>query len=52
MNEKNVDPENNTARLIQEATNQSTPDKALAEQTRRPIPRRKLPPRRVKAPGA
>ena len=48
----NRDPEDGLARLSQEATNQSTPDKALGEQTPRPIPKRKIPRKRTKAPDA
>jgi hypothetical protein len=44
--------DNNLARLSQEATNQSTPDKALDEQTRRRLARRKIAPKRTKAPAA
>ena len=43
--------EDSLARLAQEATNQSTPDKALRDQSRR-IPRRKIAPKRTKAPDA
>jgi len=50
MNEKDVDPEGTLARLTQEATNQSTPDKALKEQASRPIPRQKPAPNRSKPP--
>jgi hypothetical protein len=41
----------NLPELSQEATNQSTPDKALEEQARR-VPRRKVAPKRTKAPDA
>jgi hypothetical protein len=51
MKQNSVDPEDPVARLAQEATNQSTPDKALDEQTRR-IPRRKVAPRRAKGPDS
>jgi hypothetical protein len=52
MNEKTGDPEDGLARLAQEATNQSTPDKALGEQRKRRIPRRKIAQNRPKAPDA
>jgi hypothetical protein len=51
MRPNDRDPEDDLARLAQEATNQSTPDKALDEQTRRPR-RRKVAPKRTKAPDA
>ena len=51
MRPNDLDPEDDLARLAQEATNQSTPDKALDEQSR-PIPRRKVAPKRTKAPEA
>jgi hypothetical protein len=51
MKPNDVDPEDSLARLAQEATNQSTPDKALEEQTRKPA-RRKVAPKRTKAPDA
>ncbi|HVK59281.1 MAG TPA: hypothetical protein VM735_10905 [Candidatus Kapabacteria bacterium] len=44
--------ENDVASLSQEATNESTPDKALGEQTRHRIPRRKIAPKRAKAPNS
>jgi hypothetical protein len=44
--------EDNLASLSQEATNESTPDKALGEQTRRRIPRRKIAPKRAKTPNS
>ncbi|HEX7862905.1 MAG TPA: hypothetical protein VF773_21410 [Verrucomicrobiae bacterium] len=47
----NADPEDGLARLSQEATNHSSPDKSLAEQTKRKIPRRKIA-KRTKAPDA
>ena len=52
MRLNNVDPEDDLARLAQEATNQSTPDKALNEQDTEPVPRRKVQPHRSKAPDA
>ena len=51
MRPNDLDPEDDLARLAQEATNQSTPDKALDEQSR-PIARRKVAPKRTKAPEA
>ena len=44
-------PEDDLARLSQEATNQSTPDKSLTDQTKQKVPRRKVA-KRVKAPDA
>ncbi|HTG44204.1 MAG TPA: hypothetical protein VK633_06700 [Verrucomicrobiae bacterium] len=41
MKTDNVDPEDDFARLTQEATNQSTPDKALSEKAARPAPKKK-----------
>lgn len=51
MKSNSVDSEDSIARLVQEATNQSTPEKSLREQSRR-IPRRKIAPKRTKAPDA
>ena len=51
MKPNSTDAEDSLARLTQEATNQSTPEKALRDQTRR-IPRRKIAPKRTKAPDA
>jgi len=51
MRPNDPDPEDDLARLAQEATNQSTPDKALGEQTRH-VRRRKIAPKRAKAPDA
>jgi hypothetical protein len=49
---KNVsDSDDSLASLSQEATNQSTPEKALRDQSRI-LPRRKIAPRRAKAPNA
>ena len=50
MNEKKVELHEDLAQLAQDATNQSTPDKALEEQTKRPIPRRKTALNRTKIP--
>jgi hypothetical protein len=51
MNDKGtLDPEDPMARLAQEATNQSTPEKTLADQKARTIPKRKSSPNRNKAP--
>lgn len=52
MRPNDADPEDPMARLAQEATNQSTPDKALDEQPKEPLPRRKTAPKRSKAPDA
>ena len=51
MKTNSADSEDYLARLAQEATNQSTPEKSLREQSRR-IPRRKIAPKRTKAPDA
>jgi hypothetical protein len=50
MNDKKVDSQENLAQLAQDATNQSTPDKALDEQTERLVSRRKTAVNRAKAP--
>ncbi|MGZ8899853.1 MAG: hypothetical protein ACXW3Z_07140, partial [Limisphaerales bacterium] len=44
------DPEDDLASLAQEATNESTPDKALDEEGE-PVEQRKVPPNRTKAPN-
>lgn len=49
MKPHSADPEDPMSRLSQEATNQSTPDKALDEQKPQ-APRRKVAPKRTKAP--
>jgi hypothetical protein len=46
-----LDPEDPMARLAQEATNQSTPEKTLADQKTRTTPKRKSFPNRSKAPA-
>jgi hypothetical protein len=46
------DPEDGLARLSQEATNQSTPDKALTDRKTRRTRRLKVAPKRTKAPAA
>ena len=50
MRPNDIDPEDDSARLAQEATNQSTPDKALDED--KPIRQQKVAPNRTKAPKA
>jgi hypothetical protein len=52
MRTDNVDPEDGMARLSQEATNQSTPDKSLTDRKARRAKRFKVAPRRSKAPVA
>jgi hypothetical protein len=52
MKEEGNDPEGGLARLSQEATNQSTPDKALTDRKVRRAKRMKVAPRRSKAPVA
>jgi hypothetical protein len=50
MRRNDADPEDDLARLAQEATNQSTPDKALDEA--KPVRRQKVAPNRTKTPKA
>jgi hypothetical protein len=52
MKTENIDREDPIARLSQEATNQSTPDKSLTDRKARRAKRLKVAPRRSKAPVA
>jgi hypothetical protein len=52
MPNEQTDPEDDVARLSQEATNQSTPDKALTDTKEAKAPRMKIPPKRSRAPKA
>jgi hypothetical protein len=45
-----ADPEDDLASLAQEATNESTPDKALDED--KPVRQQKVPPNRSRAPNS
>ena len=50
MKPVNEDPEDDLARLSQEATNQSTPDKSLTDSKAKKAEKMKVPPHRSKAP--
>ncbi len=49
---KPTDPEDSLAQLSQEATNQSTPEKALEDRKAERAKKLKVAPRRTKAPAA